>query len=132
MDALALIGEQRIREALERGELDDNPLAGRPLELEDLNGMPDELRLGYLLLRTTGHATPHLAGRREGLTLHELIEAFTSGADAPTAAANAPTAAQWRWDRLRAERDEPADGAPSIAEYAARTRARLGSDPTRT
>ena len=38
MDALQIIGERRIREAVERGELDDLPHEGQPLVLEDLRG----------------------------------------------------------------------------------------------
>jgi len=47
-----LIAEQRIAEAVERGELDDLPGAGRPLELGPLDLgedplVPEDLRLAY-------------------------------------------------------------------------------------
>jgi hypothetical protein len=44
MLALELIAEQRICEAVSRGELDDLPGAGRPLALDDDPLIPEELR----------------------------------------------------------------------------------------
>ena len=47
MDILARIAEQRIREAMERGEFDNLPLHGQPLKLDDLTSVPEHLRMGY-------------------------------------------------------------------------------------
>ena len=52
MDILAKIAEQRIREAMERGEFDYFPLHGKPIKLEDLAGVPEHLRMGYTISRT--------------------------------------------------------------------------------
>jgi hypothetical protein len=46
MDTLTKIAEARIREAMERGEFDDLPGKGRPLVLEDLSRVPEDLRSG--------------------------------------------------------------------------------------
>jgi hypothetical protein len=44
-----LIAEQKIREAIERGELDHLPGQGRPLDLTDDRLVPEELRKLQLL-----------------------------------------------------------------------------------
>ena len=46
-DILSKIAEQKIREAQERGEFDDLPGKGKPLDLEDLSGVPEEMRMAY-------------------------------------------------------------------------------------
>ena len=43
MDIFRKIAERKIEEAIERGELDDLPLRGRPIP-EDMAGVPEEFR----------------------------------------------------------------------------------------
>ena len=43
--------EERIREAMERGEFDDLPGKGRPLDLDAYFATPEHLRLGYSILK---------------------------------------------------------------------------------
>ena len=49
--------EQRIREALARGEFENLPNAGRPLSLEDYFSAPADLRMAYSLLKNA-NCTP--------------------------------------------------------------------------
>jgi len=51
------LAEQRILEAQRKGEFDDLPGKGKPLELEDLSWVPDELRIGYIVLKNA-HVLP--------------------------------------------------------------------------
>ena len=51
---LAKIAEQRIREAMERGEFDNLPFHGKPIKLDDLVGVPEHLRMGYKILKNAG------------------------------------------------------------------------------
>ncbi|EPR34482.1 DnaJ-like, subfamily C, domain-containing protein [Alkalidesulfovibrio alkalitolerans DSM 16529] len=53
--AIAIVAEERIRVARERGEFDDLPGAGRPLDLDDYFRVPEDLRMAYTLLRNSGH-----------------------------------------------------------------------------
>jgi hypothetical protein len=56
---LELLVERRIEEAISRGELDDLPGAGRPLELDDIDPLlPEELRLAYRILKNAGFHEP--------------------------------------------------------------------------
>jgi hypothetical protein len=70
IDALA---EQRIQEAMARGDLDDLPGAGRPLPAEDLSMVPEHLRAGYRLLKNAGYVPPELHGLRQLREAEDLL-----------------------------------------------------------
>ena len=57
---LEFIAEQRIAEAIAKGELDDLPGAGRPLDLDDDAHVPEELRLAYRILKNAGYVPPEV------------------------------------------------------------------------
>ena len=63
-----LIAEQKIAEAIARGELDNLPGAGRPLDLDDDALIPEELRLAYRILKNAGYLPPELE------TLNEIAQ----------------------------------------------------------
>ena len=69
------IAEARIREAMAGGEFDDLPGRGRPLVLEDLSRVPEDLRAGYLLLKNGGVLPEEMQLRKETVTLEALIDA---------------------------------------------------------
>jgi hypothetical protein len=73
MLALELIAEQRICEAVSRGELDDLPGAGRPLALDDDPLIPEELRLAYRILKNAGFVPPGLEALNEIGALERLV-----------------------------------------------------------
>lgn len=50
--------EQRIREAQARGEFDDLPGAGRPLDLDDDLLVPEDLRVAHRILKNSGYVPP--------------------------------------------------------------------------
>jgi hypothetical protein len=75
MDLLTKIAEARIREAMARGEFDDLPGKGHPLELEDLSRVPQDLRSGYLLLKSAGVLPEEMQLHKEMVTLEALIDA---------------------------------------------------------
>lgn len=53
--AIQIVAEQRIREAMERGDFDDLPGKGRPLNLDEDANVPDELKMAYKLLKNGGY-----------------------------------------------------------------------------
>ena len=73
MDILAKIAEQKIREAIAQGEFDCLENAGKPIELDDLPWVPEDLRLSYRVLKNAGCLPPELELRNEILTLRDLI-----------------------------------------------------------
>jgi hypothetical protein len=74
MHALELIAEQRIAEAIDRGELDDLPGAGRPLALDDDLLVPAELRMAYRILKNAGFVPPEVEARKEAASLRALLD----------------------------------------------------------
>jgi hypothetical protein len=65
---LDLIAERKIAEALARGELENLPGEGRPLELDDDALVPQDLRLAYRILKNAGFVPPEVQ------TLNEIAE----------------------------------------------------------
>lgn len=53
--AIAVIAEARIREAEKRGEFDNLPGKGLPLDLDADANIPEELRMAYKLLKNGGY-----------------------------------------------------------------------------
>lgn len=74
MDILAIIAEQRIREAQEKGELDNLPGSGKPLVIEDLGDVPEDLRMAYKILKNSGYIPEAVAERKEIGVLLDLLD----------------------------------------------------------
>ncbi len=79
LDALARLAEERIREAIERGELDDLEGAGRRLVLDDDQMVAPELRAAYRVLRNAGFVPEEVRLRCELRELETLVDAATQG-----------------------------------------------------
>jgi DnaJ-like protein len=74
MLVLDVIVEKRIREAQERGEFDDLPGAGAPLEPEDYALVPEELRAVWRVLKNSGFLPPELQVYREIREVEQLLQ----------------------------------------------------------
>lgn len=70
---LDFIVEQRILEALSRGEFDDLPGAGRPLDLDDDPLVPEDLRLAYRILKNAGYVPAEVETLNEIAQLETLV-----------------------------------------------------------
>ena len=57
---LDFLVEQRLQDAVSRGELDNLPGSGRPLELHTDPLVPEDVRVAYRLLRNAGFVPPEL------------------------------------------------------------------------
>jgi hypothetical protein len=73
------IAEQRIAEAIARGEFDDLPGAGRPLSFDDDVLVPEELRLAYRMLRNAGFVPPEVGMLRDIADLERCIDTLPEG-----------------------------------------------------
>jgi hypothetical protein len=69
------LAEQKIAEAISRGDLDELPGAGRPLELDDDPLVPEELRLAYRILKNAGYVPPEVQALNEIGELERLLQA---------------------------------------------------------
>lgn len=71
---LDFIAERRIREAQERGDFDDLPGTGVPLELDDDVLVPEDLRVAYRILKNAGLLPPQLEPHREIREIEGLLQ----------------------------------------------------------
>lgn len=76
MDPLVLIAEEKIREAMAKGEFDNLPGAGKPLALEDDSLVPAELRVAYRILKNAGCLPAEIELRNEIITLRRLLSSI--------------------------------------------------------
>ena len=86
MSLFDLIAEQRIAEAMERGEFDDLPGAGEPLALHDDPLIPEDLRMAYRILKNAGFVPPELEAHKEIRRLEDLLATLGEGEAATRAA----------------------------------------------
>lgn len=75
MDIWAKIAEQKIREAMARGEFDNLPFHGQPIIPEDLSGVPEHLRMTYKIMKNAGILPQEMQLKQDIVTLHQLIAA---------------------------------------------------------
>jgi len=75
MFAFELIAERKIEEALARGEFDDLPGEGRPLDLDDDALVPEDLRMAYRILKNAGFAPQEVQARGKGERKLSLMSA---------------------------------------------------------
>ena len=67
------IVEQRIKKAQQEGEFSQLPGEGRPLQLEDDSGVPEDLRLAYKILRNADCLPPELAEKQEIRQVEDML-----------------------------------------------------------
>ncbi len=77
MSIFALIAERRIQEAIKNGLLDDLALKGQPIPHEDLSGVPEELRMGYKILKNAGYLPEELQLQQEILSIRDMLQVCT-------------------------------------------------------
>lgn len=93
MDLFFHLVERQLADAERDGVFRDLPGAGRPLPLDDLDGVPQELRASYLLLKGSGFVPPELEAQKEWLRLEDLLAACTDSHERERLGAEAARAA---------------------------------------
>jgi hypothetical protein len=68
------IAEQRILEAQRNGEFDNLPGKGKPLRLEDLSWVPEDLRMAYHLLKNAHVLPPEAELLKDIHALEDLLK----------------------------------------------------------
>lgn len=74
--AVDAVVEERIQEAVRRGDFDNLPGTGRPLDLDEPPLVPPELRVAYRMLKNAGFVPPEILERREIAELEASIAAI--------------------------------------------------------
>lgn len=73
LSSIASIAEQKIREAIRNGEFDNLPGKGKPLSLEDLSHIPEELRASYIILKNAGILPEEMQLEKEIISLKTRV-----------------------------------------------------------
>lgn len=74
-----ILAERRISDAVRRGDLDNLPGAGRPLEFEDDLFVSPEQRMVNRILKNAGFAPREIFVRREIAELRQEIATLSQG-----------------------------------------------------
>ncbi|MBU2621353.1 MAG: DUF1992 domain-containing protein [Proteobacteria bacterium] len=75
------IVEQRILDAQRKGEFDNLPGAGKPLDLEDSSSVPEDLRIAYKILKNADYIPPELELKKEIRKTEELLAGMEDTAE---------------------------------------------------
>ena len=70
---LEFIAEQKITDAISRGEFENLPGEGKPLALDDDSLVPEDLRLAYRILKNAGFVPPEVETLNEIAALERLV-----------------------------------------------------------
>ncbi len=73
MDMFAILAENKIREAMLKGDFEDLPGQGEPLKIDDLSRVPEELRASYILLKNAGVLPEEMQLQKEIVNLQNLL-----------------------------------------------------------
>lgn len=73
MDIFSILAEERIRQAMTDGEFEDLPGKGKPLQLEDLSMIPEELRMSYKILKNAGMIPEEMHLQKDMLKIEDLL-----------------------------------------------------------
>jgi hypothetical protein len=75
------IVEDRIKKAQHRGDFENLPGAGRPLNLQDDQHIPQDLRLAYKILKNADCLPPEIELKKEILRTEDLLVGMTDTAE---------------------------------------------------
>ncbi len=73
----ASLADAKIRAAIERGEFNDLPLKGKPLDLSQYDGVSPEMRPALRVLKNSGVLPEEAQIHAETLQLRDLLKAVT-------------------------------------------------------
>jgi hypothetical protein len=75
LKAFDIIARRRIEEAIERGELENLPGEGRPLDFSDEEHVPRDQRMAYRILKNSGFIPEGVSLRRRLAELERRVGA---------------------------------------------------------
>lgn len=70
------LAERHIQQAQQEGGFDNLPGYGQPLQLDDDSAVPEDLRVGYRLLKNAGYVPVELQDRKEAVQLVDLLQSI--------------------------------------------------------
>ena len=73
IEAIRIIAERRIDEALREGTLDVASWRNRPLPMTNDHLVPDELRMAHKILKNAGYLPPEIETKKEIQQIEDLL-----------------------------------------------------------
>ena len=73
MSIFESIAERKIQQAIENGEFDNLSCKGKPLPPDDMDMVPEELRMAYKILKNAGIVPEEIELRKSIMNLHQLL-----------------------------------------------------------
>ena len=73
LEAIRLIAERKMSEAIRKGLLDNQEWRNRPLPVTNDSLVPDELRLAYKILKNGGYLPPEIEAKKEIERIEDLL-----------------------------------------------------------
>jgi hypothetical protein len=74
MDFFRILSEDRIKKAYKDGEFDSLPGLGKPMQLEDLSAIPEDLRMAYKIMKNAGYTEDEGRIRQEMMVIEDLLK----------------------------------------------------------
>jgi len=74
MDFFQILSEDRIKKAYQDGEFDSLPGFGKPMQLEDLSAIPEDLRMAYKIMKNAGYTEDEGRIRQEMMVIEDLLK----------------------------------------------------------
>lgn len=74
LEAIRLIADRKISEAIQKGQLDIEAWRNKPLPMTHDNMVPDELRMAYKILKNAGYLPPEIETKKEIQQIEDLLE----------------------------------------------------------
>jgi DnaJ homologue, subfamily C, member 28, conserved domain len=75
LEAIRLIAERKISEAIQQGQLNIESWRNRPLPTTSDHMIPEELRMAYKVLKNAGYLPPEIETKKEIQQLEDLLSA---------------------------------------------------------
>lgn len=116
------VAEQRILEAQRAGAFDNLPGKGKPLQLEDLSWVPEDLRIGYHVLKNAHVLPPEAQLRKDIHVLEDLLKHVEDEGERRALAKSI----QWKFIRLDMLKRRSLD-AKSLRFYGRKLAAKFGA-----
>lgn len=73
LEAIRIIAERKISEAIRKGLLDNEAWRNRPLPVTNDNLVPEELRMAHKILKNGGYLPPEIEAKKEIQQIEDLL-----------------------------------------------------------
>jgi hypothetical protein len=73
INAIRLIAERKISEAIRKGQLDIEEWRNRPLPVTNDSLVPEELRMAHKILKNAGYLPPEIETKKEIQQIEDLL-----------------------------------------------------------